>query len=241
MAIAYNSAGQDAYSGASVSSQNFTITVPSHTDGVLFVQVSPFDDQTATAATYNGVSMTAPAAAANSGGTSYSARGFYLLNPATGANTLAVTLSGNTTDISIIWAVYDNVSAISSGSNGTDPGSKVTTMSLDVTTTQSGEWGVFLNFAPGGGVAISTNLNALPYSVSARYVADSNASLGAASTYSLVMTQSNEWWYGGTAFSLQPTATTNIKTFDSVTYANTKTVPVQEVAIASVKTFNGVA
>jgi hypothetical protein len=210
MAIAFNGdGGSPLYTGAATSTPSVSATVTAGTDIVLLVMVNPTTSRTVTSVTYNGTSMTALAANSGFSGTGYSGRGFYLLNPSTGSNTLAASLSGTTTDCYFSYATYSGVGAVTSGNNGSDGGSKVTAMPLSVTTSQTGEWGVMMCGSNAVNTTRGTNLNATSVGPidGAWNVADSNGSLGTAGTYTLQFNQSpTDWWYGGSSFSLQASA-----------------------------------
>lgn len=185
-----------------------TVTVPSGmTNAVMLVCVLAYDRLTINSCSWNGSAMTANGAqSGTSGGTAYTARGYYILNPTAGSHTLSASLSGSNTAGGFLVAFYEGVGAVTSGENKNDTGSKVTGGSFSVTTSQAGEWGVILNGtggptddAPSAGVTTTRTVT----SPSAWWYFDSNGSLGSSGAHTLSWTQSSDWWYGGSAFTLQ--------------------------------------
>lgn len=83
MAIAYDNS-------AVISGSSGSFTVGAITNGILLAFTYSTND-TVTAATYNGVSMTSIGKTTFLGGGRYGIQAFYLINPTTGANTLAFT------------------------------------------------------------------------------------------------------------------------------------------------------
>lgn len=224
-AIAYDSNTSGVISGSTGdTTMSASYTMPVLSQGVMLAHVLPYTGVSANSCTYNSVAMTAPAADAGAGsGTGYHSRGFYKLAPSTGSNTIEATLSGSNSGGGFGIMAYSGVGAVTSGSNGTDAGSKVATMSLDVTTSAAGEWGVRMNYS-GLAPTASTNVNSTRYTdnpTGGALFGDSNGSLGNAGTYSLVVTQSTDWWYGGTAFSIQSGSTAH-------TVVGTETVSLSE-------------
>lgn len=119
---------------ASVSSYSFSYVTPSATDSMLNVCVATqitgaSNNGIITSMTYNGVAMSHAGSIQNQPDNTYRAEQWYLLNPTTGSNTLAVTYTGSVTGTNIVATTY-------SGVDQTTPIDNVTTSTL----TNSGNW-----------------------------------------------------------------------------------------------------
>ncbi len=115
-----------------LSTYSFSHATTTNRDRVLVVTVSVFAAGTVTGITYNGVALTHHAAADVSNGV-YRSEVWYLVAPATGTNTVAVTLSGVTTSIanSLSYWNVDQGAPIEAAATNTGTGD---TMSVAVTT-----------------------------------------------------------------------------------------------------------
>lgn len=92
MAVAFDAAADGAADSGSSVSYSHTC---SGSDRLLIVGVAWRGTQTVSSVTYNGVAMTQVAAHA-AGGNNTRVKQYYLINPASGANTVSVTMSGAT-------------------------------------------------------------------------------------------------------------------------------------------------
>lgn len=177
----------DATSGSSGVSATLTW---SHTctgsNLILFVGVSCATSRTINSVTYNSVGMTSIASVNTSGGNTVAL--YYLLNPATGANNIAVTLDASGSQINSA-ASYTGAkqSGVPDASDTTAVASG-TSVQGDVTTTLDNCWitGYFLNnsgtFSAGSGTTLRES------SAGSRVMADTNAAKTPAGAYTISCT-----------------------------------------------------
>jgi hypothetical protein len=127
----FDAAASSAYQPA-LSTYSFSHTTTTNPNRILVVTVSVFAAGTVTGITYNGVALTHQAAADVANGV-YRSEVWYLVAPATGANTVAVTLSGVSTSIanSLSYWNVDQGAPIEATATNTGTGD---TMSVAVTT-----------------------------------------------------------------------------------------------------------
>ena len=180
-------------------------TMGSAPDGVLLALLYNGTDTADTSATgtFNGVALTKVGFKGTSGGGA-AVTGFYLEGPASGAHTLAFTTSASKA-YQVVIISYTGVQVDNAALNA-DSGSKVTPMTVNITSTQSGDWGVNIALGNGSTMSASTNINTnrIANGSGFVYAGDSNGSLGAAGTYAVGYQQSPaDWWYGGMSVALK--------------------------------------
>lgn len=103
--VIYDAASSSAYE-SSLSSYSFNHTVGPGNNRVLIVQVSVFATGNATGITYNGVALTQNTSATITNGV-YRTETWYLINPASGTHSVAVTLSASLTSIADAVSYYN--------------------------------------------------------------------------------------------------------------------------------------
>lgn len=197
--------------GTTTATPSSSYTMGACANGVILLLTWTNGNIDTTSATYNGVAMTATAAGTSGEGANVRVRGFYLLNPASGSNTVAAVFSGSSSNWRFLVSSYCGVTAVDDVKLGSDSGSQVTSGSINITSSHTGDWGVLMTTNGGGATPTGTgNTNTVRLSISGLgLVGDSNASLGASGTYAMGATWSptTDWWYGAGAFALAPVAT----------------------------------
>jgi hypothetical protein len=122
MAIAYVTSGGTGTSFAPT--VGGTVNVGTDADRILvcFASLDTSTTTTVDSATYNGDAMTAfTAFQSQPGGAGiYWCRGFYLLNPDSGSNTLTVTMSDTNGKPDVVWGVWSGVASVSNQVNNDD-------------------------------------------------------------------------------------------------------------------------
>lgn len=199
-AIGYVSSGGVTSMGTT-QNPSTTIDIGTGSDLILIATLFNGTDSvdTSASATWNGSAMTKDCVVATSGGGA-AVSGFYINNASSGSHTIAFTTNASK-DYRLMWVSYSGA-VFDDGACGADSGTKTTSTDINITSTQSGDWGVFLNFT-GAAPAAGTNVNSSRLSGAYFRAGDSNASLGVANTYTMGMTQANEWWYGGFAAAIK--------------------------------------
>jgi hypothetical protein len=123
MAIAYVTSGGTGTSFAPT--VGGTVNVGTDADRILvcFASLDTSTTTTVDSATYNGDAMTAFTAFQSQpgGAGTYWCRGFYLLNPDSGSNTLTVTMSDTNGKPDLVWAAWSGVASVSNQANDDDP------------------------------------------------------------------------------------------------------------------------
>ncbi len=168
MAIARDNFTSAAIASATgVSSLSYSYTVNSNSSGILIVTVEYFEPTVAVSTiTYNSVSMTFLRKDNAPGATSIHTEIWYLLNPSTGSNTVAITMTGSLTvgQLMISGAVsYTGVDQTSpiNAQNGSGSGSAGTTASVSISTIVDNSW-IFATTGSGdGSVTWTTSQNLL--------------------------------------------------------------------------------
>lgn len=155
-------------------------------------------------ATYNGVAMTFIVHSVT-GSAARATDIFGLLAPATGTNTVAVTVGaqGSTEHYagSTSFNGVSQIAPIQNGTNGTGNANGGTTVSFSPTPANDNCW-AYLGFGKNGTTA---NSNAIILStVSGRGAATSNGSMGVAGTYTMTINKTNALNCGGVAVSFAP-------------------------------------
>jgi len=115
--------------------------------------VVPVRETTVSAVTYNGVAMTQEIVLSNSGNYIYI---FYLVNPATGSNTISVTTASGS-DVTILAAVYENVDQVTplGASTSSDLGTSIGVEELFLFATENVNSKIVMAVAMDGGDAVT--------------------------------------------------------------------------------------
>jgi hypothetical protein len=124
MAIAYVTSGGTGTSFSSTVSSAVNVGTADDRIIVCFASLDTSTTTTVDSATYNGSAMTAFSAFQNipGGAGTYWCRGFYLLNPTSGSNTLQVTMNDGNGKPDMVWGVWSGVGSVSNQANSdTDP------------------------------------------------------------------------------------------------------------------------
>lgn len=234
MAIAFDSSslGPNPPAGAP---QTWSHTC-SGSDRLLVVGAISLND-TVTGVTYNGVSMTFIGKTSYPGSARQGVAMYYLLNPASGTNTISVNGSGN---VSGFATSYTGVQQSSQpDSSATFNPSNATSITMTTTVVASGCWlvGVQADSVGGETAGAGTTIRQThPFGLS---ISDSNGTVGTGSQ-SLIINWSGSAANAGVIASFSPAAAaSNIKTINGLAKASVKTV--NGLAIANVKTWNGLA
>ncbi len=245
MAIARDAQTSIAFDTATTFTQAHTIT-GSNTGLVVTLRSGNATD-TITGVTWNGTSMTRieyQQQAGNNGVYIY-----YLQAAATGTHNVVVSLSANTFGMDGSIQSYTGTDQTTLVDTHTGNNTNAQDSTLSFTTSNAGCWGIAIHaeIQHGSGLANSTNENHDLWrpngAGSAPVAVDTNGSLGAAGSYSMVQTgsNSNDKW-ASAMVAIFPSAATgpaNLKTWDNIAAASVKTYGA--LASASVKTWDGVA
>jgi hypothetical protein len=138
MAITAGNSAKQA-NGSSVGSFNFTFDSGSGTDSFLIIQLWWQNSRTITACTYNGVALTNIATLDTGGGERHAA--YYLVNPSSGSNTLAVSFSANTQYECSAFSMFGVDQSSPIGATRTELGLETgTTYAESLTTTTDDSW-----------------------------------------------------------------------------------------------------
>lgn len=221
MAIAYdNSAVSDASDGSGCcGNYSFSYTC-SGTDRLLVVIATGDSSQQTTAITYGGVSMTSLTeySANNTGGANLQqVEVWYLINPASGSNTLSVSRNGYGRLAVASYTGVDQVSPIDSWATTSSSGNP---QSVSTTVVKSNCWLVGFGVAPistsgatariaSGGTQRVTTASLRPSSIwQSVCIGDSNATVGTGSQSMSFDNSTGGNWYsnGGTLMSIAPSS-----------------------------------
>lgn len=200
-------------------SNPFTVsyTVGSGSNRFLVVTISNFtNNQTVTAVTYNGTSMTQ--LPTNSPQTTYGGGTqnsfFYLVNPSSGSNTLSITWSASTSQFYYAAVSYTGVEQTPTiRSSSAQSGSIRTSSSVSLTGTSANDLMVISQSGEGDSVVPGTGvtLRSYPGSIYSHATGDKNAT---GSSDSLSVTTSSNWWTTiGAAFAPATASTVNSNFF----------------------------
>jgi hypothetical protein len=143
-AISFDSAATKVSTNAA--SASWSHTVGAGTDRILIVGLATEDTSSAVltvkAITCNGVAMTAASNASATAGTSTldKTQLFYLLNPASGANSIAVTFGGAVNGISAGSVSLSGVAQSGPAASGINTAASATTISANVAVATAGTW-----------------------------------------------------------------------------------------------------
>jgi hypothetical protein len=125
--------------GSGVTSFTYSIDVGSGTDRLLFVQLWFQNARTISAITYNSVAMTNIATLSLAFNERHAA--YYLVNPASGSNTLSVTFSGSTQYVCTFHSLFGVDQSSPLGANRTETGNETgLTIAEALTTTTDDSW-----------------------------------------------------------------------------------------------------
>lgn len=228
--------------------QTWTHTMASGSGGYLIVTVRHVNNNgdrlgSASAVTYAGVNMTRLYSTTTNWDGSHRMYIYGLANPATGANTVSVTLSTSQANCSFEANSFLGVAsagqpdATGAGNVGSAAAASIT---VNITTVADNCW-----IAGSIGNSSAGTLNTHTNCVSRQYntgtgssTIDSNGAQTPAGAKSVTEGISTTAQWESIIVSLKP-LTTSIKTFDGLVYASTKTV--DSLALASVKTWDGLA
>lgn len=185
---------------------------------VVGAAIGASDDTGITAtATYNGTSMTSAGLVHSNNSTDGYVQIFYLAAPATGANTVAITITGGSVDIEAGSISFTGTDQSTPLANTTTNAGSGTTASVSITNS-SGNMVIDASCC-GSGYTTGTNqtmrwLNSL----NSNTAAGSGAQSTSASTGSVTMSYSiNDDWWGIIGTSVQSAPTTPVVTTDSIT------------------------
>lgn len=204
MAIAYDNAKYQ--QNTSTSSQSYSFTVGTGDNRILLVGVETGgatfgSNDVITSVTYNGVSLTRINTVANSNRMYL----YYLIAPATGANTLVVTASssgGLMRSSPVSYSGVDQTSPIDA--NGTGTGS-TTTMDISLTSTTDNCWMVAVNENSSGEPTASTGTVKRTSSSGGGYgFLDSNSAVTPAGSYTLQFDQPSATAYSNCSVMIKP-------------------------------------
>lgn len=151
-------------------------------DLVLWVTIVKNSGDLVTGVTYNGVTMTQASKFETDG--SRFIYLYYLINPATGSNTISVSFSdsSNCRGQAVSYTGCDQTTQ--PDAVATNSATSTTSLSQNLTSTVDGDWGICIGRSTGGEVTGLTNLTALGALDSYRTL-DSNGDLGTSGTETL--------------------------------------------------------
>ncbi|MEZ0209181.1 MAG: beta strand repeat-containing protein, partial [Candidatus Paceibacterota bacterium] len=224
----------------SLSANTATTTTWSHTvtssgsDRILIVTTAyrTTSTTTVTGVTYNGVAMTGLATSSSNGwSNSYANKIWYLLNPATGANTVSATITGGSSQSDIHLSATSFTEVNQSTPFGTfassSPSGTVSTVSLDIPTTSTGNvvFTTILTDANNRTLSVPNPQRETIELVGTNNTLGSSYGFGTAATTSVTWTISSG---GARAFimgvELIGTNTTNVPTLASILRIGTSTI-----------------
>jgi len=191
----------------------------------------------ATGATYNGVSMTRIADVISGVG-EYAQSLFVLTTPATGSNTIYVTVASSI----VGWTSSSYTGADTSsqpGASGTNTSPSGTSITSSITTTVDQSWVIGYFAGSRATLTASTGISFVQAQLNNVALGDSNSAQSVGS-YSMITTMGSSGTMGSIMAEIKPPgASTTIKTYIGTLTASVKTV-LNGTAIASRKTWNGI-
>lgn len=206
MAIAYDTKTEAQTSGSGVNPLNFSHTC-SGSDRFLYVAVTTINRSATPTATYNGVSMTPVYTNIPVFSTTWEHAGFYLVNPASGSNTVSISCtvgSGNNTIRAgaTSYTGVDQTTPILATNSASSPGTG-NNMLISLTTASDG-WFII----SGANVDLAFSAGANTDELRATYsgladIADSGNDITAGTT-NAQMTHAGTRGYGGCAIAILP-------------------------------------
>jgi len=240
MAIAYDAASTT-QSASPATSDAVTFTT-SGSDRFLVVGIRHNTSAVTFTVTYNSVSMTEIGSGQLFNGDTNRMRLFYLINPASGSNTVSVTPSASDY---FQWSVasyngVDQASQPDSSNSGETSG--VSTHPISTTVVAEDSWMVGVWGGGGWNITAGTGTTERSSGVDFYALGDSNGALASGSR-TLTMTTGGNEAEGQIALSFDPASAAgpaNVKTVNEIAIASVKTMKAG-VAIASVKTWNDIA
>lgn len=134
MAIAYNTHKS---CGRAITTNSCTYTCSSGSDRLLIAYVGWYNGQSISACTYNGVAMTVGASINPSGG-QRGAAVYYLLSPATGANTLSASCTPGGQYLYLAGSDYTGV--LGFDASNTEANASSSSQTIDITTVADNCW-----------------------------------------------------------------------------------------------------
>lgn len=202
-------------------------------NGILFAVGYSNSTSGTLTATYNSVAMSSIVTASNG----IKITLFYLVNPATGANTLAVNWDGAATVLRVASASYTGAAQTGQPDSSTSGTDATSPFRISTTTVADNSWTIAA-FGDNGGSALTVEAgttNRAGSGTSTLVLGDSNAAKTPAGSVELGCTGTS----GGVQViaSFSPTPPTSVKTVNGLARASVKTV--NGLAIASIKTING--
>lgn len=240
--IAYDTTGSGTFMAPGTSG-SFAANVGSNPDRVLWVAVvnDSSSSDLVTALTYNSVALTKLAGRQIDASTSYIGL-WYLVNPTSGSNTLAITTSSSCYAYGA-WASYVGFPS-TQGVIGTNTHvSYDTNAPITLTVTTEADYAWTISAVRSGDVgAHAAGTGVTERSELAASIGDSNKAIATAGSSSMTWdTIPTNFKITGLMgnFYVNAPASTSIKTVDGLAYASVKTI--NGLAIASVKTVNGLA
>lgn len=233
MAIAYDSSSLGPNPPATAP-QTWSHTC-SGSDRLLVVGAVSLND-TVTGVTYNGTSMTFIAKTSYPGAGRQGVAMYYLLNPATGTNTISVNGSGNVTGFASSYTGV-NQSSQPDSSAVTNP-ANASSITMTTTVVATGCWLVAVQADAAGGETAGSGTTIRQTHPFGLTISDSNGTVGTGSQ-SLIINWSGTQPNAGVIASFYPVATsgpTNLKSLNTNPKANIKSYNTN--VIANVKSIN---
>jgi hypothetical protein len=244
MAVAFDAATEDKVVSGGVTTLTYSHTC-SGSDRFLYVALTQINHSGTPTATYGGVSMTPVYTRVQVYSSTWTHSGFFLMNPASGANNVVISSSGPTgtnslrsgcvsyTGVDQTNPVLDD-NSIYSASGGT--------MSISLTTASDG-WAIISGANVDYAFSAGTNTDTLRASYGGLCdIADSGNDI-TAGTFNAQMTHAGTRGYGGIALAILPAGggsyTGDIKSIAGVAQASIKSIA--GVAIANIKSVAGVS
>lgn len=172
MAIARDAVSNGGALGASPKAFNHTCT---GSNLILFVSVFCLANSTTTSVTYNGVSMT-QIGTQNTTGDGYAVFIFYLINPATGSNSVSITTSSGTTT-GVAHSYTGAKQSAQPDANGTTTATAATSITGTLTTIADNCWMVLAASNEIVALAAGTGSTELALPITSTGVFDSNAAI----------------------------------------------------------------